>query len=242
MPEKPTSRVSDLAQLLSNAQFEKISKRLQTYEYNTGHQAAVALFESIDGRDIEGLSNELFRKWLLGSKEKNDGILLVLALQERKLRIEVGYGLEARLTDAWSSKLIRDRIVPAMKEHDIALALNEFVDALEMNAKGENITPPDLPDYRMPGMGIILLVFIAVTFFAIMFLASMEDRSRRTFGSRGRRYHGNDDNWNNWGSGGGFGGGGFGGGSSGGGGWPSGGGFSGGGGGLSGGGGASGGW
>jgi uncharacterized protein len=77
---------------------------------------AIAVFKSLDGESLEDVANRLFQKWRLGSKKLDNGVLLVLFVEDRKVRIEVGYGLEAVLTDAASSQIIREALAPRFRE------------------------------------------------------------------------------------------------------------------------------
>ena len=110
-----TGRVVDEASLLTPEQVVILNNRLADVETKSGHQVAIAIVKSLDGLEIADYSNQLFRSWHLGQKDKNDGVLLVVAPTERKVRIEVGYGLEGDLTDATSSVIIRKDIVPKFK-------------------------------------------------------------------------------------------------------------------------------
>ena len=101
-----TGRVVDEAALIPAATRTSIETKLRDLEEKSGIQFVVATVRSLGGRDIETYANLLFRNWKLGEQKKNNGVLLLIAPNERKLRIEVGYGLEARLTDALSKIVI----------------------------------------------------------------------------------------------------------------------------------------
>ena len=118
-----TSRVVDNAALLSASQAQTLRSRLEAHERSNGHQFVIATIRSLEGEDIEGFANRLFRHWALGDKERNDGVLLLVAKDDRKLRIEVGYGLEGTLTDALASHIIRNDIVPAFKRGEFATGI-----------------------------------------------------------------------------------------------------------------------
>lgn len=125
-PEKPTTRLNDYANVLTDSQKGTLVEDLKKIETNTGAQVAVAIFPTIEGNSIEDVANNLARKWKLGHKDKNDGVLLVLAMQEHKMRIEVGYGLEGLLTDATSNNILRNSVRPHLKSGDVFGAIEAF--------------------------------------------------------------------------------------------------------------------
>ena len=99
-------------------------------ERATGTQMAIAIFRSLEGEDVADVANRLFRQWRLGQKGLDNGLLLVVFAQDRKLRIEVGYGLEAVVTDAVASQIIRQTIAPRFREQRYAAGLEAAVGAV----------------------------------------------------------------------------------------------------------------
>lgn len=110
-----TGRVVDDADILSPETEAKLTTELADLEAQTGRQLVVATLPDLQGYEIEDYGYQLLRTWGIGSKERNDGAILIVAPSERKVRIEVGYGLEPVLTDALSSLIINQRIIPAFK-------------------------------------------------------------------------------------------------------------------------------
>lgn len=110
-----TGRVVDGADILSPETEAKLTTELADLEAQTGRQLVVATLPDLQGYEIEDYGYQLLRTWGIGSKERNDGVILIVAPSERKVRIEVGYGLEPVLTDALSSLIINQRIIPAFK-------------------------------------------------------------------------------------------------------------------------------
>src|SRR5215467_8955213 len=110
-----TGRVVDEANILSAATRDALSSKLAELESKSGIQHVVATVNSLQGEEIEPYANELFRKWRLGEKAKNNGVLLLIAPKEHRVRIEVGYGLEGTLTDALSKVIIVNAITPRFK-------------------------------------------------------------------------------------------------------------------------------
>jgi uncharacterized protein len=113
-----TGRVVDQAGILNADIRGDLADKSKDLEEKSGIQLVVATVTSLQGSDIETYANELFRTWKLGQAQKNNGVLLLVAPNERKVRIEVGYGLEGTLTDAVASVIISSAIVPRFKSGD----------------------------------------------------------------------------------------------------------------------------
>ncbi|MFO1148606.1 MAG: TPM domain-containing protein [Alsobacter sp.] len=232
-----SGRVVDSAGLLQPQARAALEERLARLEDQSGIQFVVATTPSLQGGDIETFANALFRFWKLGEAKANNGVLLLVAPNERKVRIEVGYGLEGTLTDAVSSVIIQSTVIPRFKAGDFAGGIERGADAVigalstdaaEWQARAKRQPAAQSPeDTLFP-----LIVFILFVFIVLVML-----RNARGTGGRMVRRGGQVIFVPGPGS---FGGGSWSGGSSGGS-WGGGGGFSGGGG-SSGGGGASGGW
>ena len=123
-----TGRVVDAAHILSPVTTADLERKLADLEQKSGIQLVVATVASLSGEEIEPYANELFRAWKLGETKKNNGVLLLIAPKERKVRIEVGYGLEGTLTDAVSSIIIANAIAPRFKAGDFDGGVTRGVD------------------------------------------------------------------------------------------------------------------
>ncbi len=115
-----SGRVVDQAGVLSPVVRSDVAAQAKELEEKSGIQLVVATVSSLQGADIETYANQLFRAWQLGQAQKNNGILLLVAPNERKVRIEVGYGLEGTLTDALASTIIAGAIIPHFKRADFS--------------------------------------------------------------------------------------------------------------------------
>lgn len=219
------SRMTDLAGVLATTERDDLEGRLRAYEQQTGTQFVIVILPSLEGENVSDVSLAIAEQNGIGRKGQDNGLLLLVALQDRKLRFEVGYGLEGVLTDALMSSIIREIIGPEFKGKRYYAGLLAGVDAVMKATNGELLAPT--PKKKSRDRGFNAFGFIVFLFFVLLFI-------KRRF----RRRRGVDV----WFFGGGFGG--FGGGSgSSGGGWSDfGGGDFGGGGGSFGGGGASGDW
>jgi uncharacterized protein len=244
---KLTGRVVDQAGLLTPAQVVDLSSKSEALEARTGRQFVVATVNSLEGRTIEDYGYRLGREWGIGNEQKDDGVILLVAPKEHKVRIETGYGARVFLTDAVSSVIIRESIVPKFKAGEfgggITAGADQIISMMELPpaeaAKRAQEIGVAEAHRQQGGVNPFPVLFIVIIFFVI--IGSI---ARRAGGQRYRRRGGISPWVILWGldaiSRGGRGGGGWGGG---GGGWGGGGGggFSGGGGSF-GGGGASGGW
>jgi uncharacterized protein len=123
-----TGRVVDQANLLPQDVKTQIEQKLATLEDKSGIQFVVATVSSLQGQEVEPYAVDLFRHWGLGEKTKNNGVLLLVAPKEKKVRIEVGYGLEGTLTDALSKIVIVNAIAPRFKAGDFAGGVSRGVD------------------------------------------------------------------------------------------------------------------
>jgi len=135
---KLTGRVVDQAGLLTPAQVVDLSSKSQALEQRTGRQFVVATVPSLEGRTIEDYGYRLGRTWGIGNEQKDDGVVLLVAPNERKVRIETGYGARVFLTDAVSSVIIRESILPRFKAGDmgggIVAGADQIIKMMELPA------------------------------------------------------------------------------------------------------------
>lgn len=132
-----TGRVVDLAGLLDNVEESALTAQLDSHEQETGNQLVVATISTLDGRDIADYANRLGRFWQIGTADNDNGVLLVVAPNERKVRIEVGYGLEGALTDSLSSIIIQREILPSFRSNDYSAGIRQGVNAILQAIEGE---------------------------------------------------------------------------------------------------------
>ncbi len=222
---KLNQRVNDFTNTLSFQEWQEVDRLLKSYEDTTSTQVVVLMVNTLDGESIEEYANKTFALNKIGQAKKDNGVLLVIAKQDHKVRIEVGYGLEGALTDAISAQIIDKEIRPHFRADNYFGGIVTGVDAIIRTTRGEYQADSRGKKAPAVSMGLVFLVIM----FGFVLLPMLAARRRSIIGSSGHRYY----------SGWGYGGGSFGG--FGGGGGFSGGGFSGGGG-MSGGGGASGSW
>lgn len=181
-----SGRVVDQARLLDAPTEAALTQKLATLEADTGDQLVVVTLDSLQGYEIEEYGYRLGRHWGIGQKEGDNGVLLIVAPNERRVRIEVGYGLEPILTDALSAQIIQGRILPAFRTSAFQKGITDGVDAIDeqlrldpaeaqARAAAARTTRPDAP------IGPMIIVFLVFLFLFLGLLGSA---------SRGRRHRG----------------------------------------------------
>jgi uncharacterized protein len=147
-----SGRIVDQANVIPAATRNAIEPRLADLEAKSGIQLVVATVASLGGEEIEPYANQLFRTWKLGEKTKNNGVLLLVAPKERKVRIEVGYGLEGTLTDALSKVIITNAIAPRFKAGDfgdgVSRGVDDIITVLTTDASEWQQRPPLRLDHQ----------------------------------------------------------------------------------------------
>jgi uncharacterized protein len=142
----PRGFVNDFASVLADDARRRLEERLAAYERETGNEIAVAIFPSLRGQTIESLAVNLFEEWGIGKRNRNNGILILLAIQDRAVRIEVGYGLEGKVPDAQAGRIIREAIVPAFRQQRYADGLDAAIDELiRLIGAGPGVSAPTAP-------------------------------------------------------------------------------------------------
>jgi uncharacterized protein len=176
-----TGRVVDRANLIDAATEALLVAKLEAFEAKSSDQIVVATMDGLDGEAIEDFANRQFRAWGLGQAGENNGILLLVAKNDRKMRIEVGYGLEGTLTDLHSKLIIENTMVPAFRAGDFSGGISRAVDdivlvlegnAAELEARAErNQKGPELPVDWFVVLFFIVWATILVGGFVTAFLA-----------------------------------------------------------------------
>jgi len=232
-----TGRVVDAAGIMTAQSRSDLEAKLKNLEDKSGIQVVVATVKSLEGGDVETYANQLFRNWKLGEAKKNNGVLLLVAPNEHKVRIEVGYGLEGTLTDALSSVIISSAMVPRFKANDFSGGIERGVDGIITVLSGDTADWQPKPSVRAEdppplSEGLFTILFVLIAIFVIWsFIRGARGAPSGRYVGRGGPiiFLPNGGSWGSsrWGGGFGNGGGGLGGGFSGGGGWSGGGGASG---------------
>jgi uncharacterized protein len=175
----------------------------------------VAIFPSLEGESLEDYSIRLAQKWRIGQKSLDNGVILLIFVGDRKMRLEVGYGLEPVIPDIVAGALIRETLAPRFREQRYAAGIMAAADAIYARIAGEKTAPPPrppAPERPLPTAALLLLLLIFGVL-GVAILSAMRNASRRavTAGSRGWRSHPPIFPGGGWSSGGGWSGGGGGG-------------------------------
>ncbi len=218
---RPTGLVNDFGNVLSGNVEQKLEGVLLDLRQKTGAEIAVVTVADMGGMDENSYAVELFQQWGIGSKDKNDGLLILVAVEERRIRIEVGYGLEGIITDARAGQIRDQYMVPALKQNDYNTGIaNGALIAAQIIAEDKGVelgiqSPVRQRGTRSGRRGSPCANLLSFIIMMIVFIILSSSRGGRgllmgmmlgsMMGGRGRHYGGS-------GFGGGFGGGGFGGG------------------------------
>ncbi|MFM7854391.1 MAG: TPM domain-containing protein [Flammeovirgaceae bacterium] len=137
IPEYGGKRVYDVAGVLSAETVAQLERTLTKERDSTTNQIGVLIIPSLEGEDIDGYGIRVAEKWKLGDEKNDNGVILIIAIEDRKIRTEVGQGLEGRLTDALSSRINRNEIIPYIKQGDYDTGVTIGVAAIIKAIKGE---------------------------------------------------------------------------------------------------------
>lgn len=167
-PEKPNKLVNDYTGTLSAEQIQHLEQKLVAFDDSTSIQVAVAILKSVGEYDINEYALELGRKWGVGTKGKDNGVMIVVALGDRKISIQTGYGVEGVLPDMYTRRIIDNEIKPHFKAGDYYKGLDAGTNAIISVTKGEYKS--DKPKVIKNGKGgtAVLIVIIIVIVVIIM--------------------------------------------------------------------------
>ncbi len=140
-----SGRIVDNAEILGAETKQKLAAQLKAHEAETTHQIAVLTVPSLEGESVESYAEQVFNTWKLGRKGKDNGVLVLVAPNERRMRIEVGYGLEGALTDVAASRIVRNVMTPRFKEGNFDAGVAEGVQAVIGQLTGSAEVPADAP-------------------------------------------------------------------------------------------------
>lgn len=168
-PPNPPKLVNDYANILTADQNQALERKLFQFDDTTTNQVTVVIVPRLDGKDIADVAIELGRKWGVGNKKSNNGVILLVSVEDRKLNISPGYGLEKSLPDLVCQQIIDNIIVPDFKGNDYYAGINHGTDAIIEATKGEFKAPENYNRRgKSSGLGkIIFFVIIIVVFLAI---------------------------------------------------------------------------
>jgi len=159
----PTGHVNDFAGVLSATEKQSLEETLVAYKESSKNEIAVVLIRTLDGDTVEDVAVRTFKEWKIGDKEKDNGVLFLAAIEDRKMRIEVGYGAEPFLTDGEAGQILRDSVTPAFREGKYGVGVRSAVAAIEKELSqpaqepGESV--PASKSFPIP-LSVLVLFFI----------------------------------------------------------------------------------
>lgn len=180
-PGTPKSFVNDFAGMLSAEQRQTLETKIVSFEKDTSNELSVVTIPDLGGDTIENFAEKLFKDWGIGKNKKDNGVLLLMARDDRQMKIEVGYGLEGALTDAQSFWIIQNILRPAFQKGDYYGGISQGVDSIISITKGE--FKPDTNLNRRSGINGDSFFFILwVSWIFFIWMGSMLARSKSWWG------------------------------------------------------------
>lgn len=175
VPDKPTGYVNDYANVLQPDTKNQLEAILRTFAASTTNEIAVVTVPDLGGDTIERYAVKLFELWKIGNAKNDNGVLLLVAIQDRKVRIEVGYGLEGALPDITAKNIIDTQITPVFKQGDYSLGILQGVRAIAEATQGEYVvTGKATKSFDFKTLEFILIA----GFFVLQFLSAIFARSK----------------------------------------------------------------
>ena len=172
-------RVNDYAGVLQSSQVQSLEAQLSQLERDTGHQVAVLTIPTLDGEDIEGFSIRVAESWKIGKKDYDNGVILVVAINDRRLRLEVGYGLEGILPDAIAKRITSDYIVPRFRQKDYAGGIIAGIAAVDKTIRKEPLPESARKKTQSQGGNLSFPIMLAITFAVLGLMAAASPANRR---------------------------------------------------------------
>ena len=212
IPKTSGGRINDYAGVLSPEDRARLEDKLRAREQGSSNQVVVAIFRSLQGESLEDYSIRLAQAWRIGQKGLDNGVIFLVFTEDRKMRLEVGYGLESKLTDAISSQILRQAVAPRFREGKIADGISAGLDAIDQAIAGTY--KGAAPAKRQQGSILFPLILLAIVLAGLgsIILPAMFANARRQGWTGGRGGWGGGGPFIFMGGGGGGGGGGSGGG------------------------------
>jgi uncharacterized protein len=207
LPPPPTAYFNDYAGLVSAADAQRLDAKLREFAAQTSTQVVVTVFKNLPSPSLEDFTVRAAQSWRVGRKDWDNGAVLFVFVDDRKMRIETGYGLEGALPDQLAGRILDEQVRPRFRTGDWTGGLEAGIDGIIAATRGEYKAPPKpKPNPAVPIVTLLLIVLFVILFIWLAAHGSRNASVGRTYGPRGWRGGGG------WGSGGGGGGGSWGGG------------------------------
>lgn len=171
IPAAPESYISDNTDILSEFVENQLIEELYLLEQDTSVEIGILTIHSLEGENLEMYANEVFREWGIGQQDKDNGLLLFIVLEDKEVRIEVGYGLEGSVTDAVSSQIIRNIVIPAFRDGNYEQGVVDAVAQLDRAVRQEGILDTiDQENIYSPGFGDKIADYFSKPFTLFIFI------------------------------------------------------------------------
>ena len=173
-PGQPQGFVNDYANIIEDGLEQQLEERLVQFEQETSNEISVVTIQNLGDDYIENFAEQLFTEWGIGKQDKDNGVLMLVALEDREMRIEVGYGLEGALTDLQSSWIINNQMKPEFKQENYGNGIDSAVNSIITATKGEYV--PSETDTKKSGLNYEFIIWI--TIFGFLWLSAILGRSK----------------------------------------------------------------
>jgi uncharacterized protein len=215
LPPPPGAYFNDYAGVVSAAEAQRLDAKLRAFAEQTSTQVVVAVFPKLPSPSLEDFTIRTAQSWRVGRKDWDNGAVLFVFVDDRKMRIETGYGLEGALPDILAARILDEQVRPRFRAGDWAGGLEAGIDGIIAATRGEYKAPPKKKGEGVPAVAILVVLLFVILFFWLAAQGSRHAYVGRTYGRRGWRrdrgyWGGSSWGGGGWSGGGGsFGGGGF---------------------------------
>jgi len=170
-PMSPPRLVNDFAQVMDPTQLSTLENKLLNYNNTSSIEISIVTIDSLFGHDVAAYSFELANQWKIGKKDKNNGVLILASIKDRKMFIATGYGMEGVLPDAICAQIYRNEMVPEFKLQNYYQGFSKAADAIILVSKGEYTADEaySSSDSDFPLIGIFIIIFVAIIILAAVF-------------------------------------------------------------------------
>jgi len=170
-PDKPSPPrlVNDMAHMLTEGEQSQLERKLEDYARETSNEITIVTIDSLGDYDVSDYAIKLGKAWGIGKSGRNNGIVIIASLQDHKINISTGKGLEGALTDLMCGRIIRNEMVPAFKDKDFYTGFSKAADAVIAATKGEyKADPKEAHGRHVPGAAIIIVIIFIIFIIRMM--------------------------------------------------------------------------
>ena len=183
-PQTPSGHVNDYADVLSSSQEQQLEQKLRAYRDSTSNVIAIAILNDLQGVSREEAANTIFNTWRMWEGERQNGVLILVAVDDRQMQIEVGYGLEGAVTDLSAGRIVDQILRPNFRRNDFYSGLDEASTTIMRLAAGEYEAVPQQSEDKP---AIIVFIVILLILFSVIYI--LVKASGGSGGGRGRKRH-----------------------------------------------------